>query len=407
MAAPAAAAGLVQDPLLVLAYLAALVAVVFQVARLGALRPVFDRLPALVWTYFLPMLSTTAGILPAESSVYRALARYLLPASLALLLLSSELKAIARLGRTALVVMTVGMIGIMLGGVAGFLLLRPWLPAEAWKAVGALVATWIGGSANLIAVANALSLSPELQGVLIIVDTVVAYTWMGFLISFAARQDAFDRWNGADRAAVDGVGARLAARQERKVRVPTVGDLTLMVGLAVVLTAVCLKVGSLLPPVGQVLNSFSWAIILLTTAALLLSLTPLARLEEAGASTVGYAGFYLLLASVGAQGDLRKVVTNPQFILLGVIVIVVHALVLFAALRVLRAPLFFFGAASQACVGGYSSAPLVAAIYHPAMAPVGLLLAVLGNVVGTYLGLAVAQGLSGLAVAQGLSGLAT
>ena len=396
MAAPAAAAGLVQDPLLVLAYLAALVAVVFQVARLGALRPVFDRLPALVWTYFLPMLSTTAGILPAESSVYRALARYLLPASLALLLLSSELKAIARLGRTALVVMTVGMIGIMLGGVAGFLLLRPWLPAEAWKAVGALVATWIGGSANLIAVANALSLSPELQGVLIIVDTVVAYTWMGFLISFAARQDAFDRWNGADRAAVDGVGARLAARQERKVRVPTVGDLTLMVGLAVVLTAVCLKVGSLLPPVGQVLNAFSWAIILLTTAALLLSLTPLARLEEAGASTVGYAGFYLLLASVGAQGDLRKVVTNPQFILLGVIVIVVHALLLFAALRVLRAPLFFFGAASQACVGGYSSAPIVAAIYQPGMAPVGLLLAVLGNVIGTYAGLLVAQALSGL-----------
>jgi uncharacterized membrane protein len=387
----------IQDPLLVLAYLAALVTLVFQAARLPALRPLFDRLPALVWTYFLPMLSTTAGILPAESPVYRALARYLLPASLALLLLSSEIKAIARLGRTALVVMTVGMAGIMLGGVAGFLILRPWLPAEAWKAVGALVATWIGGSANLIAVANALSLSPELQGVLIIVDTVVAYTWMGFLISFAARQEAFDRWNGADRTAVDGVGARLAERSERRSRPPTVADMTLMVGLAIVLTAICLKLGALLPPVGQVLNAFSWAIILLTTAALLLSLTPLARLEEAGASTLGYAGFYLLLASVGAQGDLGKVVSHPQFILLGVIVIVVHAALLFAALRLMRAPLFFLGAASQACVGGYSSAPLVAAIYHPAMAPVGLLLAVLGNVVGTYLGLAVAQALSGLA----------
>ena len=63
-----------------------------------------------------------------------------------------------------------GWIGIMLGGVAGFLLLRPWLPPESWKAVGALVATWIGGSANLVAVANALNLSSELQGVLIIVD---------------------------------------------------------------------------------------------------------------------------------------------------------------------------------------------------------------------------------------------
>ncbi len=387
---------MIQDPLLVFAYLAAVVALVFQVARRPALRPLFDRLPALVWTYFLPMLSTTAGILPAESPVYRAIARYLLPASLSLLLLSSELKAIARLGRTALVVMTVGMAGIMLGGVAGFLVLRPWLPPDAWKAVGALVATWIGGSANLVAVANALELSPELQGVLIIVDTVVAYTWMGALISFAARQEAFDRWNQADRAAVEGVGQRLASVGGKQTRPATVADMTLMVGLAVVLTAACLKIGSLLPPVGQVLNAFSWAIILLTTAALLLSLTPLARLEQAGASTLGYAGFYLLLASVGAQGDLRKVVSHPQFILLGVIVIAVHAALLFAALRLLRAPLFFAGAASQACVGGYSSAPLVAAIYHPAMAPVGLLLAVLGNVVGTYLGLFVAQVLSGL-----------
>ncbi len=387
----------IQDPLLVFAYLAALVAIVFQVARLPALRPLFDRLPALVWTYFLPMLSTTAGVLPAESPVYRAIARYLLPASLALLLLSSELKAIARLGRTALVVMTAGMIGIMLGGVTGFLVLRPWLPAEAWKAVGALVATWIGGSANLVAVANALGLSPELQGVLIIVDTVVAYSWMGVLIWLAGRQEVFDRWNRAERGDVEGVGARLASLRDKPTRPSTVADMTLMVGLAVVLTAACLKAGTLLPPVGQVLNAFSWAIILLTTAALLLSLTPLARLEQAGASTVGYAGFYLLLASVGAQGDLRKVVSHPQFILLGAIVIVVHAVLLFAALRLMRAPLFFLGAASQACVGGYSSAPLVAAIYHPAMAPVGLLLAVLGNVVGTYLGLAVAQGLSGLA----------
>ena len=386
---------MIQDPVLVFAYLAAVVALVFQVARWPALRPLFDRLPALVWTYFLPMLSTTAGILPAESPVYRAIARYLLPASLSLLLLSSELKAIARLGRTALLVMTAGMAGIMLGGIAGFLALRPWLPADAWKAVGALVATWIGGSANLVAVANALDLSPELQGVLIIVDTVVAYTWMGFLISFAARQEAFDRWNKADRAAVEGVGARLASVVGKETRPPTVADMTLMVGLAVVLTAACLRIGTLLPPVGQVLNAFSWAIILLTTAALLLSLTPLARLEQVGASTVGYAGFYLLLASVGAQGDLRKVLSHPQFVLLGVIVIAVHAVFLFAALRLLRAPLFFLGAASQACVGGYSSAPLVAAIYHPAMAPVGLLLAVLGNVVGTYLGLAVAQLLSG------------
>jgi len=390
-------AALIKDPVFLLAYLAGVVGLVFQISRVPRLQRLFDRLPALVWTFFIPMLSTSAGLIPDESPLYRALARYLLPACLVLLLISSDLKAIVRLGRTALVVMAAGCLGVALGCVAAFMILRPWLPPEAWKAAGALAGTWIGGSANLIAVGTTLGLSPELQGVIIIVDTVVGYTWMGLLISFAAHQDRFDRWNRADRAAMDGVGSRLAERKAKGTRPMTVADATLMVGLAIVLTAACLWVGGVLPPVGRVLNPFSWAILLLTSVALLLSLTPLSRLEEAGASTLGYAGFYLLLASVGAQGDLRKVAAHPQFVLFGVIVIAVHALLTLAAIRLLRAPLFFFGAASQACVGGYSSAPVVAAIYHPAMAPVGLLLAVLGNVIGTYAGLLVAQVLSGLA----------
>jgi uncharacterized membrane protein len=150
-----------------------------------------------------------------------------------------------------------------------------------------------------------------------------------------------------------------------------------------------------LPQYGEVLKPFSWAIILVTTLSLLLSLTSLARLEEAGASTLGSAGFYLLIASVGAQGDLRLVVAHPAFVLLGLITIAIHALLLFAAIRLLRAPLFFFGAASQACLGGYASAPIVADVYQRGAATIGLLLAVVGNVLGTYLGLLVAQALSG------------
>src|SRR5262249_6794203 len=318
-------------------------------------------------------------------------------ARLGRLLNTSELQAIARLGWIALVVMAAGCAGVVLGCLVAFLALRTWLPPEAWKAAGALAGTWIGGSANLIAVGTTLGLSAELQGIVIIVDTVVGYTWMGLLISFAAHHDRFDRWNRADRSAADRVSARLAERKARATRPPALADLTLMVGLALVLTAACLWAGAQLPPVGRVLNAFSWGIILLTTIALLLSLTPLSRLEEAGASTLGYAGFYLLLASVGAQGDLRKVASHPQFVLFGVIVIVVHALVTLAAIRLLRAPLFFFGAASQACVGGYSSAPVVAAIYQPSMPPGGLALAGPGNVIGPSAGLLVAQPLSGLA----------
>lgn len=389
---------MIQDPLLVVAYLASLVALVFQAARWPPLRPLFDRVPALVFTYFLPMLSTTCGLLPADSPIYRALARYLLLPCLVLLLLSAELRTVARLGRTALLMMAAGALGIAAGGLLGFVLLRPWLPAEAWKVTSALVATWIGGSANLVTVATALQTPANLVGIAIIIDTVVGYSWMGVLIALSTRQSALDQRLGADRRLIDAVAERLRERQAvSPPRVPSVADLTLMVALALGLTALCLALGARLPVVGSVLNAFSWAVVLLTSAALLLSLTRASRLEAAGASTLGYAGFYLLLASVGAQGDLRQVAAHPQFVLLGVIIIAVHAVTLWLTARLLRAPSFFVGAASQACVGGYSSAPVVAALYQPQMAPVGLLLAVLGNVAGTYIGLLVAQVLAGLA----------
>jgi uncharacterized membrane protein len=382
---------LIQDPLALLACLAATVAIVFQVAAWPPARGLFDRLPALVWAYALPMLATTSGLLPAESPLYAGLARYLLPASLVLLLLSSEIKAIARLGRHALVAMAAGSLGIALGSIVAFFALRPLLPADAWKSAGALTATWIGGSANLLAVAATLGLDP---GTIIIVDTVVGYSWMGLLIFLATKQEAFDRWNRADRDAVRAASARLSSVKTQGARPIKVADATLMVGLAIGVTAFALWAGQRLPQVGEVLKPFSWAIILVTTVSLLLSLTPLSRLEEAGASTLGYAAFYLLIASVGAQGDLRKLAAQPVMALFGVVVLAVHAAVLFAAIRLLRAPLFFFGAASQACTGGVSSAPIVADIYQPGTAPVGLLLAVVGNVAGTYVGLLVAQLLS-------------
>jgi uncharacterized membrane protein len=379
---------LIRDPVAILACLAGLVAIVFEAAARPATRGLFDRIPALVWAYALPMLCTTAGLLPSESPLYSGLARHLLPASLVLLLLSSEIKAIARLGRHALLAMAAGSLGQALGSVVAFFALRPFLPPDAWKAAGALTATWIGGSANLLAVAASLGLDP---GTIIIVDTVVGYSWMGLLIFLATKQEAFDRWNGADRAAVNAASARLSSRKALGTRPMKVKDATAMVGLAMVVSAFGLWAGGRLPPVGEVLRPFSWAIIVVSTVSLLLSLTPLARLEEAGASTLGYAAFYLLIASVGAQGDLRRLADQPIMALFGILVLAVHACVLFAAIRLMRAPLFFFGAASQACTGGVSSAPLVADIYESGTAPIGLLLAVVGGVAGTYMGLLVAQ----------------
>ncbi len=388
---------MIESPFALLAVLAALVALVLQLDRLPALQPLFRRLPAIFWIYLLPMVATSLGLLPAASPLYGALARHLLPAALVLLLLSSDLRMIARLGPKALLAMAAGCLGISLGAIAAFLLLGGALGPDAWKGLAALVGTWTGGSANLVAVSTALGLSADTQGIAILVDTVVGYSWMGILVALSARQPALDRRLRAERGAVETIGRRIAARIERDRRPTTVADATLLVAIALTVAAAGMALGRLLPPLGDVLTPFAWGILIVTTGGLLLSLSPLARYDGAGASSLGYAAFFLLLASVGAQANLRTVVAQPLWIVAGGIVIAVHALVLLGALRLLRAPSFFLGAASQAAIGGYSSAPIVAEIYQPGLAPVGLLLAVVGNVLGTYLGLAVAQLLAALA----------
>ncbi len=382
---------MLSSPFAILAALASLVAVVFQLAERPTLEPLFRRLPPVFWVYALPMLATSAGLLPATSPLYGALSRFLLPASLALILLSSDLRAVARLGPRALAAMAAAAVGIASGSLVSFLLFGRALGEGAWKVYAALTGTWIGGSANLVAVATALGIPADAQGIAILIDTVVAYSWMAFLIYLSGRQAALDRRLRADRAEVAAIGARVAGRLEHDRRPTSTADATLLVGLALALAAFAMEIGRRLPQVGEVLSPFAWGILILTSVGLLLSLTPLARYDGAGASSLGYAGFYLLLAGVGAQADLRNVLAQPLWIAAGAVVLLVHASVLLVALRLLRAPAFFFGTASQAAIGGYSSAPVVAEIYQPGLAPVGLLLAVVGNVLGTYLGLAVGQ----------------
>ena len=62
----------------------------------------------------------------------------------------------------------------------------------------------------------------------------------------------------------------------------------------------------------------------------------------------------------------------------------VHASLMLLVCKLIRAPIFYMAVGSQANVGGAASAPVLAAAFHPSLAPVGVLLAVLGYAIGTY-----------------------
>ena len=382
---------LITEPTALFAFLAGLLGLIFWLSTLGPLKPFFERLPPVIWAYFVPMLATTLGITPAASPVYDWVARYLLPLALFLLMLTVDVPAIVRLGPMALAMMAVGTLGIVIGGPVAYGLFGGLLPPDAWQGFATLSGSWIGGTANMVMIQQSIGAPDSLLGPIIVVDTVVGYGWMGVLIFLSSFQDRFDKRIGARTSALEAMNKRLAELDTER-RIVTIPDLAIIVGLAFAATALSVDVGGRLPALGDptVISQRTWAILVAVTAGLLLSFTPMRRLERPGASRIGYLALYLLLTTIGAKADLAAVLEAPVYLLAGVVWIAIHIGLLFLAARLFKAPLFFVATGSMANIGGAASAPVVAGVYHPAMAPVGLLMAVAGYVLGIYAALACA-----------------
>ncbi len=381
---------LITDPTSVIIFLTVILAFVYWIRDQKFAQPVFKVIPFILWIYFLPMLSTTIGITPQSSEGYTWITNYFLPASLVLLLVSSDIPSILKLGPKAIVTFFAGTVGIMIGAVISFLLFKHFLPADAWKGLAALSGSWIGGGANMISIKESVGTSDSLMGAVIIVDTIVAYGWMAIVVSFSGYQKKIDEINKVDLNIVNKINKKMEEFSSQKHPID-IKNFSLMISISFVVTAVCLWIGKLIPPVGQVLSSFAYTIILVIIVSIALSFTKLQELEKYGASSIGNYMLYFLLASIGAKANLLAIFDAPLFLAVGVVWISIHAIILYTVGKLIKAPMFLIATSSQANIGGVVSAPIVASIYQKSLAPVGLLLGILGNIVGTFAGLITAQ----------------
>jgi uncharacterized membrane protein len=397
------------QPFWVAAILIGLVVGILQLETRQIFPRLFHYLPSPFWCYFIPMLLGSAGLLPAHSPVYSFLTTYVLSGCLILLLLNVNLPSLLRLGPTALGALAAGAFGIGLGAVVSYRIFASQLPPEMWKGVGALSASWTGGSANMLAVKEALQTPEDVFAPMIILDTVVTYAWMGIVIALAGFQDRWDVWVKADRTTLEDAvkrlghsasGTRHAAdgtlNEEIQLpnaarRTPSAVHAVWLIGGSVAIGAVCLRIGPHLPTAGGVLNASAWAFLMVTLIGILLSMTPASKLERYGASRWGYLCLYLLLAAMGSKAHLQSIAATPLLLVMALIWVLIHISVLALYGYFRRVPMFFLAAATQANIGGTASAPIVAGVYQPRLASVGLLLAIALNTIGTYIGYAIAQ----------------
>ena len=394
---------LVTNDAVVLGILASILGFVFWSSSRtdGFWKKFYTYVPALLLCYLVPAILNTLGIIDGSLSRLYPVARdYLLPSALVLLCIAIDFGAIVRLGPKAIIMFLTGTVGIMLGAIVSFEVMRVIHPetvaGETWRGMTTITGAWIGGGANQAAMKEVFEVDATLFGQFVAVDVLVANVWMAVLLFLAGRAQAFDRWTGADLSAINALKARIETYQAEHARMPTLTDV--MVILAVGLGVTGLSHALTGPTVGWIASlpqewrlqdysltsSFFWIVVFATTFGMLLSFTKARSLEGAGASTLGSAMLYFLVATIGMQMDLNALLDRPWLFVLGLIWICVHGGLLLLVAKLIRAPLFFMAVGSQANVGGAASAPVVASAFHPALAPVGVLLAVLGYALGTY-----------------------
>ena len=375
----------------ILAVLLGCLAVIFWATEHPTLGRIFKVIPALIFCYFVPTTLTTLGVIPESAPLYTWIKAFVLPASLFLLVIALDVPGIIRLGPKAVIMMLAGTFGVVIGGPISLMICKGVLPEDAWRGMTALCGSWIGGSANFVALGQIAEASDEMMALMVIPDVFLANVWMGVLLYFAANQVAIDRKTGANTEAIDDLKQRMTAFQEKVNRIPSLADLIMILALGFGASWLAFDIGQRLPEIkmgGSVLISgTSWKYILVTSVGVVLSFTKVRNLEGAGASKIGTVMIYLLVACIGASADFRKILDAPGFLMAGAIWIVIHVIVLLTVGKLIKAPIFFVAIGSQANIGGAASAPVVASAFHPSLAPVGALLAIAGYVLGTYAGL--------------------
>ena len=391
----------------VLGLLFVVLALIFHTASFesGFWKKFYTFVPPLLLCYFIPGLLNTFGVISGEKSqLYPVVSQYFLPACLVFFTLGMDFKAVMSLGPKALLVFLGGTLGVMIGGPLAIWLMKIVSPdtvggagADAvWRGMATIAGSWIGGGANQTALKEVFQPSDRLFSQVVAVDVIVAEFWMALLIYGAGVAPRIDRYFGADASSIDQLRDKLAHAQNASQRIPTLNDLIQIAAAGFGATGVAHFFANLIVPFIKtnyphlekfsLTSSFFWVVSVATLIGIGLSFTRLRRLEFAGASKIGSLFLYVLVATIGMKMNLFAVADNPKLFAVGLIWMATHAAVTLVVAKWVKAPFFFTAVGSQANVGGAASAPVVAAAFHPSLASVGVLLAILGYALGTYCG---------------------
>lgn len=344
----------------------------------------FEYVPSVVIIYFAMMAIGNLRLFDAKIiKDFGSLKNYILPAMIFLMLLGSDLKSIYKIKTKLIVSFFVTSITIMSAFVVMWLIMGDYFIHDAHKAFGALCGSWVGGTANMIAVAGAVGLEGDLMGYCLITDSVCYAAWFAFLLFLTPHKKRFNAWTKADEVTSAPVSENRASGFK------AIDAYALMA--AAVFAPLVVYISSFLPVFSFVTSSF-WIVVIATIFGIAASFTSLRR--SVYSEKTGFWLLYFLIALIAVSSSFDDFSQAWLFVLAGFMVIGLHALFLVTYAKLFRIDLFTIGVASLANIGGVASAPLLAASFSKNLVSVGVIMSMMGYIIGTFCGLFVVYVLS-------------
>jgi uncharacterized membrane protein len=374
-----------------LVFIAALLVCLPKIFKGKIASNIFKFAPPIVLIYLGLMILCTLKLwdLDATKATYSAVKNPILYAMLFLMLLRCDLKKIVKLGPKMLIGFFSATISIGLGFVVSYAIMHGALGEGAWKALGALCGSWMGGTGNMLAIESALNIGEDAMGYALVMDSICATFYVMFLLWVIGFSKKFNAWTKADTRVIDEVGRSLEVEAKQNKNPITWQNIMILLGSSLIVSALSQEAGGLIAGVAPFFDKATWTVLVVTVLGVGLAMTPFGKIK--GTEELSNVMLYIVVALIASRADLGAMGNAHMWLLTGFIILVIHIAIMLLLAKVLRLDIFTCAVASLANIGGTATAPVLAGTYSSALVPVGIVMALLGYVVGTGGGLIVAQ----------------
>jgi uncharacterized membrane protein len=321
-----------------------------------------------------------------------------------------------------------GTLGVMVGAPIGLLAVKHWLGPDAWKAFGALSGSWVGGSANLVAVSQMVQASGTEYGLAVLADTLITYAiWLPILIASKKYAEPFARFTRVK--SIETVEPEDDAAHIEHSQAPTTRDYIFLIFIGLFATWFADAAANAIEPPNRetshpvvaqsrahllsgmttgfsgspslapiadlspgafpkkhsYVSTDTWRILLITTIGIALSFTTLNRIP--GSYELAMALLYLLVARMGATAQLANIASQAIPFLIGAVIwIFIHGAFCLLGAAIFRTDIHTAAIASAANIGGAASSTIVASYHKRSLIPAAILMALIGYAIGNYTG---------------------